>query len=140
MFNRPLYYKKIKPCMRKPFIKIISGILRCGKSTMMLTIQQLMVDEDVERKQIISINFESMKCYHLRTSIALYEYVSELVKTMESPAYLFFDEIQIVKDWEEAVNSLFLAFAIEDMDNLSLAQDTHALGTGKRIFFYLAIG
>ena len=64
-----------------------------------LLIQQQLLEEGVKSKQIISINFESMKYYHLRSSIALYEYVAELLKPMEVRAYLFFDEIQIVNDW-----------------------------------------
>ena len=143
MFNRPLYYEKIKPFIRKPFIKIISGIRRCGKSTMMLLIQQLMVDEGVQRKQIISINFESMEYYHLRSSIALYEYVSELVKTMESPAYVFFDEIQIVKDWEEAVNSLFLDFQVDiyitGSNSQLLSSELSTLLTGRYIHIQMQV-
>lgn len=143
MFNRPLYYEKIKPFIRKPFIKIITGIRRCGKSTMMLLIQQLMVDEGVQKKQIISINFESMKYYHLRSSIALYEYVSELVKTMESPAYVFFDEIQIVKDWEEAVNSLFLDFQVDiyitGSNSQLLSSELSTLLTGRFIHIQMQV-
>ncbi|AEV29436.1 putative ATPase (AAA+ superfamily) [Sphaerochaeta pleomorpha str. Grapes] len=143
MFNRPLYYEKIKPFIGKPFIKIISGIRRCGKSTMMLLIQQLMADEGVKREQIISINFESMKYYHLRSSIALYEYVSELVKTMETPAYLFFDEIQIVKDWEEAVNSLFLDFQVDvyitGSNSQLLSSELSTLLTGRCIHIQMQV-
>ncbi len=143
MHNRPLYYKKIKPFIRKPFIKVITGIRRCGKSTMMLLIQQLMEEEGVKRKQIISINFESMKYYHLRTSIALYNYVSELLKTMESPAYLFFDEIQIVKDWEEAVNSLFLDFQVDmyitGSNSQLLSSELSTLLTGRFIHIQMQV-
>lgn len=143
MHNRPLYYKKIKPFIRKPFIKVITGIRRCGKSTMMLLIQQLMEEEGVKRKQIISINFESMKYYHLRTSIALYNYVSELLKTMESPAYLFFDEIQIVKDWEEAVNSLFLDFQVDmyitGSNSQLLSSELSTLLTGRFIHIKMQV-
>ncbi|MFA6661381.1 MAG: AAA family ATPase, partial [Bacilli bacterium] len=135
MLNRPLYYEKMRPFINKPFIKVITGIRRCGKSTMMLMIQQLLKEEGVAGKQIISINFESMKYYDLRTSLALYTYVSGLLKTMESPAYVFFDEIQIVEKWEEAVNSLFLDFQIDMYITISnsqlLSSELSTLLTGR---------
>ncbi|RFU96261.1 ATP-binding protein [Sphaerochaeta halotolerans] len=143
MLNRPLYYEKIRPFINKPFIKVITGIRRCGKSTMMLLIQQLLTEEGVESKQIISINFESMKYYHLRTSLALYNYVSELLKTMKSPAYVFFDEIQIVEDWEEAVNSLFLDFQVDmyitGSNSQLLSSELSTLLTGRFIHIEMQV-
>jgi hypothetical protein len=138
-----LYYEKIRPFINKPFIKVITGIRRCGKSTMMLLIQQLLTEEGVESKQIISINFESMKYYHLRTSLALYNYVSELLKTMKSPAYVFFDEIQIVENWEEAVNSLFLDFQIDmyitGSNSQLLSSELSTLLTGRFIHIEMQV-
>lgn len=143
MLSRPLYYEKIRPFINKPFIKVITGIRRCGKSTMMLLIQQLLTEEGVESKQIISINFESMKYYHLRSSLALYNYVSELLKTMKSPAYVFFDEIQIVEDWEEAVNSLFLDFQIDmyitGSNSQLLSSELSTLLTGRFIHIEMQV-
>jgi len=143
MLSRSLYYEKIRPFINKPFIKVITGIRRCGKSTMMLLIQQLLTEEGVESKQIISINFESMKYYHLRSSLALYNYVSELLKTMKSPAYVFFDEIQIVEDWEEAVNSLFLDFQIDmyitGSNSQLLSSELSTLLTGRFIHIEMQV-
>ncbi|HPE93843.1 MAG TPA: ATP-binding protein [Sphaerochaeta sp.] len=143
MLDRPLYYEKIRPFINKPFIKVITGIRRCGKSTMMLLIQQLLKEEGVASKQIISINFESMKYYDLRTSLALYTYVSDLLKTMESPAYVFFDEIQIVEKWEEAVNSLFLDFQIDMYITISnsqlLSSELSTLLTGRFIHIEMQV-
>lgn len=143
MLSRSLYYEKIRPFINKPFIKVITGIRRCGKSTMMLLIQQLLTEEGVESKQIISINFESMKYYHLRSSLALYNYVSELLKTMKSPAYVFFDEIQIVENWEEAVNSLFLDFQIDmyitGSNSQLLSSELSTLLTGRFIHIEMQV-
>jgi predicted AAA+ superfamily ATPase len=143
MLNRPLYYEKMRPFINKPFIKVITGIRRCGKSTMMLMIQQLLKEEGVAGKQIISINFESMKYYDLRTSLALYTYVSGLLKTMESPAYVFFDEIQIVEKWEEAVNSLFLDFQIDmyitGSNSQLLSSELSTLLTGRFIHIEMQV-
>ncbi|UOM51391.1 ATP-binding protein [Sphaerochaeta associata] len=110
---------------------------------MMLLIQQLLKEEGVAGKQIISINFESMRYYHLRTSLALYTYVSGLLKTMESPAYVFFDEIQIVEKWEEAVNSLFLDFQIDMYITISnsqlLSSELSTLLTGRFIHIEMQV-
>lgn len=143
MLSRPLYYEKIRPFINKPFIKVITGIRRCGKSTMMLLIQQLLTEEGVESKQIISINFESMQYYNLRTSLALYNHVSELLKTRKSPAYVFFDEIQIVEDWEEAVNSLFLDFQVDmyitGSNSKLLSSELSTLLTGRFIHIEMQV-
>ena len=143
MLSRSLYYEKIRPFINKPFIKVITGIRRCGKSTMMLLIQQLLTEEGVESKQIISINFESMQYYNLRTSLALYNHVSELLKTRKSPAYVFFDEIQIVEDWEEAVNSLFLDFQVDmyitGSNSKLLSSELSTLLTGRFIHLEMQV-
>jgi predicted AAA+ superfamily ATPase len=110
MIDRPVYYKKIVPFIDKPFIKVLTGVRRCGKSTMMLLIQRLLKKRGVKDKQIISINFESMAFYHLRNSHSLYTYVAEAVKSIEGKIYLFFDEVQVVDKWEEAVNSFLIDF------------------------------
>jgi hypothetical protein len=110
---------------------------------MMLLIQQLLTEEGVESKQIISINFESMKYYNLRTSLALYNHVSELLKTRKSPAYVFFDEIQIVEDWEEAVNSLFLDFQVDmyisGSNSKLLSSELSTLLTGRFIHIEMQV-
>lgn len=143
MFNRPLYYERIKPFIRKSLIKVITGIRRCGKSTMMLLIQQLMVEEGIKKEQMISINFESMKYYHLRDSLSLYSYVSELIPHMETPVFLFFDEIQIVKNWEEAVNSLFLDFHVDiyitGSNSQLLSSELSTLLTGRFIHIRMQV-
>jgi predicted AAA+ superfamily ATPase len=110
---------------------------------MMLLIQQLLTEEGVESKQIISINFESMQYYNLRTSLALYNHVSELLKTRKSPAYVFFDEIQIVEDWEEAVNSLFLDFQVDmyitGSNSKLLSSELSTLLTGRFIHIEMQV-
>jgi predicted AAA+ superfamily ATPase len=104
VIERPIYYEKIKPFIDKPIIKVLTGVRRCGKSTMMLLIQQILIQQGIKKDQIISINFESMAYYDVRDSRSLYAYVSESVKKVEGKVYLFFDEVQIVDKWEEAIN------------------------------------
>src|SRR5690554_5738859 len=92
MIDRPQYYDKIKPFINKPFIKVLTGVRRCGKSTMLLLIQQLLKEQGIKKEKIIAINFESMAYYDLRDSRSLYNYISEAVKKIEGKVYLFFDE------------------------------------------------
>lgn len=137
MIDRPVYYKKIVPFIDKPFIKVLTGVRRCGKSTMMLLIQRLLKKRGVKDKQIISINFESMAFYHLRNSHSLYTYVAEAVKSIEGKIYLFFDEVQVVDKWEEAVNSFLIDFPsdiyITGSNSQLLSSELSTLLTGRYI-------
>ena len=137
MIDRPVYYKKIVPFIDKPFIKVLTGVRRCGKSTMMLLIQRLLKKRGVKDEQIISINFESMAFYHLRNSHSLYTYVAEAVKSIEGKAYLFFDEVQVVDKWEEAVNSFLIDFPsdiyITGSNSQLLSSELSTLLTGRYI-------
>ncbi len=137
MIDRPVYYKKIVPFIDKPFIKVLTGVRRCGKSTMMLLIQQLLKKRGVKDKQIIAINFESMAFYHLRNSHSLYTYVAEAIKSIEGKVYLFFDEVQVVDNWEEAVNSFLVDFPsdiyITGSNSQLLSSELSTLLTGRYI-------
>lgn len=137
MIDRPMYYDKIKQFIDKPFIKVLTGVRRCGKSTMMLLIQQLLKEQGIKKEQIISMNFESMAYYDLRDSRSLYAYVTEAVKKIEGKVYLFFDEVQVVDKWEEAVNSFLLDFPsdvyITGSNSQLLSSELSTLLTGRYI-------
>lgn len=137
MIDRPMYYEKIRQFIDKPFIKVLTGVRRCGKSTMMLLIQQLLKEQGIKKEQIISINFESMAYYDLRDSRSLYAYVTEAVKKIEGKVYLFFDEVQVVDKWEEAVNSFLLDFPsdvyITGSNSQLLSSELSTLLTGRYI-------
>jgi hypothetical protein len=138
MINRDLYFKKIEKFIDKPFIKIITGIRRSGKSTMIQLIQEKLLLKGVEESNIIYINFESMKYYDIRNSKELYKYVSNLIKDSEKK-YLFFDEIQIVEKWEEAVNSFTVDFNVDiyitGSNSKLLSSELSTLLTGRYIQF-----
>ncbi|MGI6225672.1 MAG: ATP-binding protein [Peptococcales bacterium] len=143
MFDRPLYYENIKPFIGKPFIKVITGIRRCGKSTMMLLIQRELIKQGVDLRHIISINFESLQYEHLRSSRPLYEYVRELMPSIKGMAYVFFDEIQLVEDWEDAVNSIMLDFSVDmyltGSNSKLLSSEISSLLTGRFIHFTMQV-
>lgn len=105
MIIRDLYLKKIQPFLNKDLIKVITGIRHCGKSVMLEIIQQELINAGTAVDSILTYNFESMTLSHLRTAEALHHDVIEKAKSIKGKVYLFFDEIQEVREWEKAVNS-----------------------------------
>ena len=91
--------------MNKDLIKVITGIRRCGKSVMLELIQQELMKDGIPAKAMFTYNFESMTLSHLCTTKALHQDVLEKTKGHTGKVYLFFDEIQEVKEWEKAINS-----------------------------------
>ena len=106
MIKRELYMSRIRPFIGTELVKVMTGIRRCGKSVMLELIQQELAESGVSRAQFISINFEDMSYSHLQTAQALHDEITTRAAEIEGKVYLFFDEIQEVKDWERCVNSL----------------------------------
>ena len=106
MIKRELYMSRIRPFIGSELIKVMTGIRRSGKSVMLELIKQELVESGVSTDQFISINFEDMSYAHLQTAKALHDEIKKRAEGFSGKAYLFFDEIQEVKDWEKCVNSL----------------------------------
>ncbi len=106
MIKRELYMSRIRPFIGSDLIKVMTGIRRCGKSVMLELIRQELVESGISPKQFISINFEDMNYSHLQTARALHDEITRRAAAIEGKAYLFFDEIQEVTDWEKCINSL----------------------------------
>ena len=105
MIKRELYMSRIRPFIGSDLIKVMTGIRRCGKSVMLELIKQELIESGVNPAQLISINFEDMNYSHLHTAQALHDEITKRVAEVKGKAYLFFDEIQEVTDWEKCVNS-----------------------------------
>ncbi len=105
MIKRELYMHRIRPFMGTDLIKVMTGIRRCGKSVMLELIKQELTEEGFSPTQFISINFEDMRYSHLQTAQALHDEITKRAAAMEGKVYLFFDEIQEVRDWEKCINS-----------------------------------
>ena len=105
MIKRELYMSRIRPFIGTELIKVMTGIHRCGKSVMLELIKQEITESGVSPTQFISINFEDMSYSHLQTAQALHDEITKRAAAMEGKVYLFFDEIQEVKDWEKCINS-----------------------------------
>ena len=105
MIKRELYMRRIRPFINTELIKVMTGIRRCGKSVMLELIKQELVESGINPSQFISINFEDMRYDHLHTAKVLHEEITKRASQIEGRAYLFFDEIQEVTDWEKCINS-----------------------------------
>ena len=106
MISRELYLKKIRPFINKDIIKVMTGIRRSGKSIMLLLIQQELYQQGVSSSQILHLNFEDLANAGLCDAMKLNQWVTDRAKEINGKVYLFLDEIQEVKEWERAVNSL----------------------------------
>jgi uncharacterized protein len=105
MIERNKYLNKLIPFVDKPLIKVVTGIRRCGKSTLLAQIIQFLLEEKVYSSQIIHINMELMEFDGLRDYRNLYAYIKKRQKK-KGKYYVLIDEIQEVEGWEKAVNSL----------------------------------
>lgn len=104
MVKRELYLERIRPFYDSEMIKVLTGIRRCGKSTLMLQMIEEIRQHGAADDHIIYINFENYKYKKLCAPDALYEYVENEIKD-DARYYLFIDEIQNVPDFEPVVNS-----------------------------------
>lgn len=115
MIKRERYLSKIRPFYDIDLIKVIIGMRRCGKSTILTQIIDELKDNGVLSEQIIYINFEYKLYSQIKDDDDLYNYVKDMMNK-DIKYYLFFDEIQNIKSWEKAVNS----FKAEYKDNVSI--------------------
>ena len=96
---------RIRPFIGSDLIKVMTGIRRCGKSVMLELIKQELIESGINPAQLISTNFEDMNYSHLQTAQALHDEITKRVAEVKGKAYLFFDEIQEVTNWEKCINS-----------------------------------
>lgn len=109
MVNRELYLNKIIEFIDKPFVKVLTGIRRSGKSTILKLLTSELQKRGVSTEQIIYINFESFSFSQLNNSVTLYDFVKEKIKNKKR-FYIILDEVQEVDKWEKAVNSFLVDF------------------------------
>ena len=105
---REEYLSKLKELKDKNIIKIVTGIRRCGKSSLLKLMQEHLLNSGVKQDQIIAINFESLEFQEMNYK-ELYEYVKKKIPNTKR-AYLFFDELQRIERWENAINSFRVDF------------------------------
>lgn len=104
MIKRETYLNRIRPFYESEMVKVLTGIRRCGKSTIMRQIIDEIREKGIPEDHIVYVNFEDYQYRKISNADALYEYI-EAKLTGEEKYYLFFDEIQNVDEFELVINS-----------------------------------
>ena len=112
LINRPEYLNQLIQNRDVNLIKIVTGIRRCGKSSLLDLFHQYLSEQGVANSHIIHMNLESLRYRDLTDYLAFYDYVSERI-LKEGRTYLIFDELQAVEHWEKAVESFRLDFDVD---------------------------
>lgn len=107
MIIRTEFLKKLIKFKDKQLIKVVTGIRRCGKSTLFKLFQNYLLNNGVKENQIISINFEDIDFEELTDYKKLYEYIKSKI-LRDKKNYIFLDEIQNVKNFQKVVDSLYI--------------------------------
>ena len=102
---REKYISKIKPFINKPVLKILTGMRRVGKSTLLHIIKDEIL-KDVADENKIYINFEATNLLSINNANSLLEYLKPLLEDVKGKVYFFFDEIQVIDGWEEVISDL----------------------------------
>lgn len=125
MLIRENYLKKMVDAKDIEFIKVITGVRRSGKSTLLLMFKDYLLNNNVNEDNIIYINFESAKYDDIKNYKDLYNYVKDKIK--EERIYLLLDEVQNVESWEKAINSFKVDFVAENPNTIKYFQVTRSL-------------
>ena len=104
LISRPMYVEKIMAFVDTPFVKILTGVRRCGKSTILKMIIGELKKRGVSDDRIVSYRFDSMEYEDMTAKEMFTELKGKL--SPEGKTYLFLDEVQEIKHWEKTVNSL----------------------------------
>lgn len=125
LVQREEYLNRLIALKDKQIIKVITGVRRCGKSKLLELYQQWLLEQGVEKKQIISINFEDLDFEELTDYKKLHEYLKErLLK--DKMTYIFLDEIQNVDKFPKVVDSLYIK---DNVDMYITGSNAHMLSS-----------
>lgn len=112
LINRPQYLNQLIQSKGVDLVKIVTGIRRCGKSSLLDLFHQYLLEKNVPDSHIIHMNMESLRYRNLTDYISFYDYVSKRIDG-EGKTYLLFDELQAVNHWEKAIESFRLDFNVD---------------------------
>ena len=140
MIDRPLYLDKIMPFVDTPFVKILTGVRRCGKSTILkMIIKKLREEKHVDDEQILSYRFDSMEYEDMTTKELYLELKLKIIQSKKT--YLFLDEIQEIEGWEKVVNTLASDFDVDiyitGSNSRMMSSEISTYLTGRYITFHI---
>lgn len=140
MIYRPMYVDKIMGYVDTPFVKILTGVRRCGKSTILkMIMEKLQTEKNVKASQIASYRFDSME-YEDMTSKQMYtELKGRLIDGKKT--YFFLDEVQEITGWEKVVNSLASDYDVDiyvtGSNSRMMSSEISTYLTGRYIAFHI---
>ena len=112
MIYRPMYVDKIMAYADAPFVKVLTGVRRCGKSTILkMIMEELQTKRGISADRIVSCRYDSME-YEDMTAKQMYAHLKEQLSP-DGKTYLFLDEVQEIEGWEKVVNSLASDFDVD---------------------------
>lgn len=140
MIDRPMYVDKIMTYVDAPFVKILTGVRRCGKSTILrMIMEKLEREKNVPKERIISYRFDSME-YEDMTAKELYKELKSRISDKEK-TYIFLDEIQEISGWEKVVNSLASDYNVDiyvtGSNSRMMSSEISTYLTGRYISFHI---
>lgn len=112
LINRPEYLSQLIQNIDVDLVKIVTGIRRCGKSSLLDLFHQYLLDNNIPESNIIHMNLESLRFRNLTNYATFYDYVSEKI-SKNGKTYLIFDELQVIEHWEKAVESFRIDFDVD---------------------------
>ena len=107
MVQRQGYLETLVGFRDKKLIKVVTGIRRCGKSTLLELFQEYLRSDGVTDEQIISVNLEDGEYDEIETYKQLYDFINKKI-VLDKKIYIFIDEAQRIKDFQKAVDSLYV--------------------------------
>ena len=107
MKSRDIYLNKLVNFKDKPLIKVITGIRRCGKSTLLDLFEEYLLNNGIKKENIIHMNFEDLLYDEIKDYKDLNKYIKEKILDNDKK-YIILDEIQQISNWEKAINSFLI--------------------------------
>lgn len=142
MIYRPMYVEKIMTYVDTPFVKILTGVRRCGKSTILkMIMEKLHTEKGIPKEQIVSYRFDSME-YEDMTAKQLYDELKSRL-CANGRTYLFLDELQEIENWEKVVNSLASDYNVDiyitGSNSRMMSSEISTYLTGRYIAFHIYV-
>ena len=107
MIDRSDYLDVLKKFKDKDIIKVVTGIRRCGKSTLLDIYKEYLLNNGINENQIISVNLEDLKYNFITDYMSLYNYINDNLN-LKRKNYVFIDEVQKITEFQKAVDSLYI--------------------------------